>query len=78
MPVRGRDLTKAGFSEGPALGEKLAEIEEAWVDSGFKLDRDALLKFLKYHRYFKFFNFFLNFFEIPSVFQNFHFFFEIF
>lgn len=42
-PVGGRDLVQAGVPKGPALGEKLAALEAAWVDSDFALDRAALL-----------------------------------
>ena len=47
MPVKGRDLTKAGFAEGRELGQKLSKMENAWVESGFTLDREALLKLAK-------------------------------
>jgi poly(A) polymerase len=43
MPVKGRDLTELGFAPGPALGKTLKGLEDAWVASGFVLDRDALL-----------------------------------
>jgi poly(A) polymerase len=41
FPVKAADLMP-GY-EGPALGEKLAELEARWIASGFTLDRDALL-----------------------------------
>ncbi|WP_282024158.1 CCA tRNA nucleotidyltransferase [Limimaricola cinnabarinus] len=41
LPVRAADLMPE--HSGPALGEKLREIEARWIASGFALDRDALL-----------------------------------
>jgi tRNA nucleotidyltransferase/poly(A) polymerase len=41
LPVRAADLMPA--YSGPALGRRLAELEQRWIDSGFTLDRDALL-----------------------------------
>jgi poly(A) polymerase len=35
FPVSGEDLLKAGHEPGPALGEKLAELEEEWIRGGF-------------------------------------------
>ena len=43
FPLKGRDLIKAGFERGPELGAGLERLERAWIDSGFKLDRQALL-----------------------------------
>jgi len=42
FPVRGADL--AGKLEGPAIGRKLDELQRRWIDSGFTLDRETLLK----------------------------------
>ena len=42
MPVAAADLMPA--LEGPALGERLRALEEAWIASGFQLTKDALLK----------------------------------
>ncbi|MFN3210442.1 MAG: CCA tRNA nucleotidyltransferase [Roseovarius sp.] len=42
FPVSARDLMPR-FS-GPAVGEALKKMEAAWIDSGFALDREALLK----------------------------------
>jgi poly(A) polymerase len=36
FPVRGEDLMTQGFTQGPELGAKLAELEEAWIARGFK------------------------------------------
>lgn len=44
LPVRGKDLTDLGVAAGPKLGVLLKELEKAWVESGFRLDRDALLE----------------------------------
>jgi len=41
FPVRADDLIPA--YQGPALGEKLAQLEQRWVDSDFALSRDQLL-----------------------------------
>ncbi|MCA0870410.1 CCA tRNA nucleotidyltransferase [Seohaeicola saemankumensis] len=42
FPVKARDLMPD--FQGPALGEKLAQIETDWISSGFTLDRETLLK----------------------------------
>lgn len=44
MPVAGADLLALGVKEGPAIGDALRKLEAAWIDSDFKLGRDALLK----------------------------------
>jgi poly(A) polymerase len=44
MPVAGDDLLTLGVKEGPAIGDALRKLEAAWVDSDFRLGRDALLK----------------------------------
>ncbi|MGP3696626.1 CCA tRNA nucleotidyltransferase [Rhodobacter sp. NSM] len=41
FPVRAADLMPALC--GPALGARLRELEERWIASGFRLDREALL-----------------------------------
>jgi len=48
MPVKGADLIAAGFSAGPEIGEKLAMLEERWIASQFRLEKDELLKGLKH------------------------------
>jgi poly(A) polymerase len=48
MPVKGADLIAGGFSAGPEIGEKLAVLEERWIASQFRLDKDELLKGLKH------------------------------
>ncbi|MAB11099.1 MAG: CCA tRNA nucleotidyltransferase [Hyphomonas sp.] len=42
FPVGGEDALAAGLS-GPAVGNALAQAEEAWIASGFTLPREALL-----------------------------------
>ena len=44
FPVGGRDLVARGVEPGPAVGARLRELEEAWIDSGFALDREELLR----------------------------------
>jgi len=51
FPLRGRDLLESGFSPGEAVGLKLAELEEAWVASGFSLTREALLEAAREERH---------------------------
>lgn len=43
MPVTGDDLMAAGLTPGPAMGQVLRRLEQAWVHSGFTLGRDDLL-----------------------------------
>ena len=43
FPVTGRDLTRLGFAEGKAMGIELDRLESAWIESGFTLDKQALL-----------------------------------
>ncbi|MEM9756149.1 MAG: CCA tRNA nucleotidyltransferase [Pseudomonadota bacterium] len=42
FPIRATDLMPA--LSGPALGERLAELEARWIASGFNLSRDDLLR----------------------------------
>jgi poly(A) polymerase len=44
FPLGGNDLISLGYVPGPALGAELARLEQAWIESGFVLDREALLK----------------------------------
>ena len=44
LPVTGDDLIERGIPAGKKLGAALGRLEDAWVESDFKLDRDALLK----------------------------------
>jgi len=43
LPLKGADLIAAGAQPGPQLGELLSRLEADWIDSGFSLDRPALL-----------------------------------
>lgn len=43
FPISGNDLAGLGIKPGPALGQELARLERIWIDSGFALDREALL-----------------------------------
>jgi len=43
LPVAARDFIAAGLAPGPALGEALKRAEGRWIDSGFQLDKAALL-----------------------------------
>ena len=47
FPLTGADLVALGIPEGPKLGQLLAEREQAWIASDFKLDRAALLAALR-------------------------------
>ena len=43
FPLSGHDLTGLGMAPGPALGQELARLEQAWIDSGFVLGKLELL-----------------------------------
>lgn len=43
FPVAGRDLLDLGFEAGPGLGQALSRLEEAWIDSDFKLSKEDLI-----------------------------------
>ena len=43
FPVTGSDLIAAGQKPGPELGDRLRRLEAEWIESGFTLDREALL-----------------------------------
>jgi len=43
FPLKGKDLKKAGLSEGPEMGRVLKALKELWVRSGFEADRKKLL-----------------------------------
>lgn len=44
FPVSGKDLLDLGRPGGKALGQELERLERAWIESGFALDRQALLE----------------------------------
>jgi poly(A) polymerase len=43
FPVSGGDLIKLGLRPGKALGAELDRLEQLWIESGFTLEREALL-----------------------------------
>ena len=43
FPVSGHDLAGLGMTPGPALGQELARLEQAWIESGFALGKGELL-----------------------------------
>lgn len=43
IPVAGADLLALGVTEGPAIGQMLRRMEEAWIESDFTLDRQQLI-----------------------------------
>ena len=43
FPLAAGDLLAAGHQPGPELGALLKRLEEAWIASGFALDKDTLL-----------------------------------
>ncbi|MBZ9843173.1 CCA tRNA nucleotidyltransferase [Mesorhizobium sp. CA5] len=44
FPIKGADLTAFGASPGPKLGATLKNLEKEWVESGFTLERGALVE----------------------------------
>ena len=44
FPLSGKDLVTRGHEPGPEIGRRLKELEERWVESGFSLSREALLR----------------------------------
>jgi tRNA nucleotidyltransferase/poly(A) polymerase len=43
FPLKGADLKDLGVPSGPEMGKVLSRLEGDWIDSGFSLDRDALM-----------------------------------
>lgn len=43
FPVSGKDLIAQGYEPGETLGKELKSLENKWIESGFSLDRAALL-----------------------------------
>jgi poly(A) polymerase len=43
FPLTGRDLVQRGYQQGAPLGSELQRLEQTWIDSGFTLDREALV-----------------------------------
>lgn len=44
FPVTGADLTAAGMKPGPLMGQTLASLRREWENSGFKLNKEQLLR----------------------------------
>jgi hypothetical protein len=44
FPVTGKDLVRAGVEPGPEMGKRLKLMEERWIESGFALGREDLVK----------------------------------
>lgn len=42
--IDGRDVMQLGLADGPEVGAMLRRLEALWVESGFELSRDQLLK----------------------------------
>ncbi len=43
FPLRGQDLLDLGMAPGPQIAARLDEVQNRWIDSGFKLSKDDLL-----------------------------------
>jgi poly(A) polymerase len=44
LPLKAADLMARGVEKGPRLGAAMRAAEEAWVEAGFPLDREALAR----------------------------------
>ncbi|MFI0847377.1 CCA tRNA nucleotidyltransferase [Mesorhizobium sp. IMUNJ 23232] len=44
FPLKGADLTAMGMTPGPEIGKLMRKLEDAWIESGFSLARDALIE----------------------------------
>ena len=44
FPVNGKDLLAMGYRAGPQLGKMLNDLQDKWMKSGYKLDKEELLK----------------------------------
>ena len=47
FPIGGADLLALGLTPGPQVGFELGRLERLWIESGFALDREALIKLVK-------------------------------
>lgn len=47
FPLSGSDLLQRGMRPGPKIGAELDRLEQRWIQSDFKLDRNALLAILQ-------------------------------
>lgn len=48
FPVRGSDLIARGVAPGPVISAVLTDLEKRWIESGFELDKGALLATFKH------------------------------
>lgn len=48
FPLSGNDLLEKGMRPGPKIGAELDRLEQKWIQSGFKLDRNALLSIVQH------------------------------
>ena len=44
VSVNGKDLLAMGYRAGPQLGKMLNDLQDKWMKSGYKLDKEELLK----------------------------------
>ena len=44
FPIKGRDLIALGLKENSQIGVTLKKLENEWIESGFSLGREDLLK----------------------------------
>lgn len=44
FPLKGQDLVNLGHEPGPEMGSRLKALEEAWIESGFSLGKQELIK----------------------------------
>ncbi|WP_269580579.1 CCA tRNA nucleotidyltransferase [Roseibium sp. Sym1] len=44
FPLKGADLIATGHKPGPALGDLLKQLEAKWRESGFSMNKDALIR----------------------------------
>ena len=47
FPISGVDLLEIGYKNGVEIGRTLAELEDLWIESDFKLGKIELLKQIK-------------------------------
>ncbi len=47
FPIGGNDLLQLGLKPSRRIGVELERLEIAWIESGFTLDREALLAMVR-------------------------------
>ena len=47
FPISGHDLKKHGYEKGEAIGKKLKNLEEKWIESNFIIKKEELESSLK-------------------------------